>query len=248
MSNKIVIISIKNNRLNKVFYIIYKMIKLCIFDMDGLLIDSERYMWTVSMDIATKEQGYVMTDEFHSMFMGKSRENTIKMCKEHFGPGFDAERMFERSDELNQDIIKNNKVPLMNGVLPLLQYLKENNIKMCVGTSSVRKVVEQILTNLKIIDYFDVLVCGDEVINGKPNPEIYIKCLERFNVKKEEAVILEDGDSGGQAAIAAGVRLVLVPDLAYVGDEVKSKAYKVLDNIADMIEIVKEENERATCI
>ncbi len=223
------------------------MIKLCIFDMDGLLIDSERHMWMVSMKKASDEQGFPMSDEFHKSLMGLNREDTINALKNAYGPTFDADKYFKRVKELNHIII-NEGVPLMKGAKELLDFLKENNIKTCIGTSTSKDEAHNILVADNLIDYFDAVVCGDEIKNGKPAPDIYLKCFEKFNVDSSEALIFEDANPGALAALKTGIRLVLVPDLAFLSDDVKNKAYKVLNDLSEIIDTIRIENERTTGI
>ena len=223
------------------------MIKLCIFDMDGLLIDSERYMWNISMDIACKEQGFEITDEFHAKLMGLNKAYTSAKLQEHFGPTFDVDRFYERV-AIENDRIMQNGIPLMKGTLQLLDYLDSVGIKKFIGTSSNRSRAERVLKIDGIYDRFDGMVCGDEISKGKPDPEIYLRCFNNFNFDKSEALVFEDAEVGGRAAIAAGIRLVLVPDLAYLSDDIKDKAYKVISDLSQIIDIIKKENETTTSI
>ena len=223
------------------------MIRLCIFDMDGLLIDSERYMWTVSMAQACKEQGQIMTDEFHHTFMGMNLASVGQKLKNEYGQDFDTDLFFERCTQINSGIIKQG-IPLMKGARELLDYLKENNIYTCIGTTTPRKGTMDLLTANKMLDDFDGIVCGDEIEHGKPAPDIYLKCLSLFDVDKSEALIFEDGQAGAEAAIASGMRLVLVPDLASLDENVRSKSFKIIEDLSKIIEVIKEENERTTSV
>ena len=223
------------------------MVKLCIFDMDGLLIDSERYMWNVSMDIAARQQNRIMDDEFHNSLMGLSRQNSAKKIMEYYGPDFDIKKFYETIEIENNKIMAKG-VPLMQGAMELLNYLKQTGIKTCIGTSTNRKNAFNLLKADNLLEYFDEIVCGDEVVNGKPDPEIYIKCFNKFNFKKEEALIFEDADSGAKAAFEAGIRLVLVPDLAYLSQDSKDRAFKVIKDLSATIDIIKEENETTLSI
>ena len=99
-----------------------------------------------------------------------------------------------------------------------------------------------------LLDDFDEIVCGDEVEHGKPAPDIYLKCLSKFDIDKSEALIFEDGTAGARAAIATGTRLVLVPDIAYLEDDVRNGAYKIVEDLSKVIDIIKEENERTTSV
>ena len=223
------------------------MIKLCIFDMDGLLIDSERHMWTPSMAKAANEQGQTMTDEFHRTFMGMNLDSVGLKLKQEYGQDFDSDLFFKRCIEINSEIMKNG-IPLMKGARQLLDFLHENGIYVCIGTTTARKGTTEILTADGILDDFDGIVCGDEIENGKPAPDIYLKCLSLFDVDKSEALIFEDGQAGGEAAIAAGMRLVLVPDLAQLSEDLRSKAFMVIEDLSKIIDVIKEENERTTSV
>lgn len=220
----------------------YLMIRLCIFDMDGLLVDSERYMWNISLDKAIREQGFVLSDEIHRKFMGTNDKDVCKILQNIYGDGFDAEKMLRRCKELNLEITKNG-IPLMKGARELLDFLHVNGIKTCIGTTTNKVGAHALLKADHLENDFDAIVCGDEIENGKPAPDIYLKCLSKFNFDKSEAIILEDGNAGAHAAISSGMRLVLVPDLAILDEEEKQKAFRIVDNLGDVIDIIREENE-----
>ena len=223
------------------------MIKLCIFDMDGLLLDTERYMWSKSLVQAAQEQGFVMTQELHLEFMGMGREGAGRYIKERFGDGFDPKKFFDRVFEINKGISANG-IPLMKGAQELLDYLKKEHIHICLGTSSERQEALELLDKINVTHYFEEGVFGDEVENGKPSPEIYLKCLGKFDVDKSEAIVLEDGNAGAMAAITAGIPVIAVPDIAIISDEVKQKAFRIVEDLSKVIDIIKEENERTTCV
>lgn len=215
--------------------------------MDGLLIDSERYVWTVSMAIASKEQGHIMTDEFHHTFMGMNLKSVGEKLKEEFGQDFDTDLFFRRCSEINSEIVKNG-VPLMPGARQLLDYLKANGIYRCIGTTTPRNGTMELLKANDMLDDFDGIVCGDEIEHGKPAPDIYLKCLSLFDVDKSQALIFEDGQAGAEAAIASAMRLVLVPDLASLDENVRSKSFKIIEDLSKIIDVIKEENERTTSV
>jgi len=222
------------------------MVKLCIFDMDGLLLDSERAMWTPSQRQACAEQGYVLTHEIHAQYMGMSFSDAKNILKSYF-KDLDFEKLINRTLELNNDYIEKG-LPLKKGALELLTYCKNNNIKTCIGTSTLRQATLKTLKVIDMLKMFDEVVCGDDIKHGKPNPDIYLKCHSLFNVDKSETLVFEDSQSGGIAAIKAGLRLCLVPDLAFIAEDTKAKAYKVLSSLDEAIDIIKEENETASRI
>lgn len=199
------------------------------------------------MDIACKEQGKTITDEFHSSLMGMNRNDSKRKIQEEFGSDFNIDLFYKRVGEINHEIMKKG-IPLMKGAKELLDFCKQENIKTCIGTSTNKIAAFDLLEADKLLDYFDYILCGDEITKGKPDPEIYIKCFEKFDFKKEEALIFEDANPGAVAALEAGIRLVLVPDLAYLSKESKDKAFKVLNDLSEIIDVIKEENERTPSI
>lgn len=207
--------------------------------MDGLLIDSERCMWSISMAIAAKNQDFTLSPELHNSFRGLNFASVGEILRNEFGPKFNYDLFTKDMNYNNQSIIEAG-IPLRPGVIELLDYLKQHNIKTCIGTTTPRKTADKILNVIGITHYFNEIVCGDEITNGKPDPEIYLTCLAKFDgISKDEAIVFEDGQAGGLAALAAGIKLVLVPDLAILSDDIKAKAYKVIDNIKQIIPTIE---------
>ena len=210
--------------------------KLVIFDMDGLLIDSERGMWLVSEEYAYNKLGFKIDYDFALTLMGASLDITKKRIQEKYGKGLDVEEFYRIIHKNNLKIIQNNEIRLMKGARELLTHLKSKNIKMRIATSTYKELAEVILKNLGIYDFFEEIVTGDRVKHGKPSPDIYLLALG--NDKKEETIIFEDAHNGARAAIAAGIDLILVPDLAPLTDEDKREAYKVIKDLSEAIDII----------
>lgn len=223
-------------------------IKLCVFDMDGLMLDTERQMWLVHEEIALNELGYKADVNLLCKQMGGSWQSYNENMKKWYGEDFPIEKVRKRIGELNKIYIEKGYMPTMKGLIELLDYLKANNIKMAVGTSTHRDQAIACLKAAHIYEYFDNIICGDEVTKSKPDPQIYTKSYEHFGIDKENVLIFEDGHNGARSAIASGARLVLVPDLAFLTDEDKKEAFAVLNNLAEAIDIIKKENERTTSI
>lgn len=216
--------------------------------MDGLMLDTERQMWLVHEKMAFEELGYEVDEELMCQQMGGSWESYKENMKKRYGDNFPIEKVKERIAQLNKIYIEKGNMPIMKGLLELLTFLKDNNIKMAVGTSTHRKQAIACLKAAHIYEYFDNIICGDEVNKSKPDPEIYIKSYEYFNIDKENVMVFEDGHNGARAAIAAGAKLMLVPDLAFLTDEDRNEAYAVLNNLSEAIDIIKNNNETASSI
>ena len=217
-----------------------KKISLVIFDMDGLLIDSERGMWIVNEKKAVEELGYTFDYDFAISLMGASLDISSQRFVKQYGEDFPVVKLYEIIHAYNRKMIENKEIKLMKGVMPLLNFLHTNKITMRIATSTHRNEAEAILKGLNIYEYFDKVVTGDEIINGKPSPDIYLKALG--NDKKEETLIFEDAHNGIRAGINAGINVCLVPDLALLTDEDLNDAFKVFNQIDEAIPVIKEIN------
>ena len=219
-----------------------KKVELCIFDMDGLLLDTEKQMWSISQVKAAREQGYDRDPKFFAAVMGGGVENATRILKQLLDGPIDTDLYWSRVAYYNQQFIDSNKKFLMPGVMELLTFLKENGIEMAVATSTEAKVTIPLLKRHEIFDFFSYIKTGDTVKNGKPNPEIYLDVFNHYNYPKENIFIFEDSHNGAQAAVSSGMNLILVPDFALVTDQDRKDAFRVLDKIIQMIDVVKELN------
>lgn len=222
-----------------------KKLSLVVFDMDGLLIDSERGMWVKNEKACFEEMGYYVSFENIKSWIGM---NIVSYAEEasKLLPNFNKEEFIERLYAKNKITIDNNEIEPMKGAFELLNFLKVNNIKMRVATSTARPIAEKILKQIHLFEYFEFIVCGDEISNGKPDPEIYNKAIGDIN--KDEVLVFEDGHPGSRAALASNAHLIIVPSIAYLSSEDKKEAYAVVDSLDKAIPIIRRiiENERAT--
>ncbi len=216
--------------------------------MDGLLIDSERLMWIPNELKTLKELGYEADASFLNTLMGGAPKTNKEKYYKRYGKDFDIDHFYKLVYEYNRISVENNEVPLKDGAIELLEYLKDKNIKICVGSSSAKDYVYKVLKKLNVFDRFDYIVTSSDVENPKPYPDIYLKCMSYFDFDKDECLVLEDAHSGLLAAMAAGCRCILVPDLGTLSKEDLNNAYKVLNNLKDVIDVIKGENERASSI
>lgn len=211
-----------------------------IFDMDGLMIDSERITYNGYVKICC-ELGYEMTSEYYKTLLGYPTKTINLKLREHFGEKFPSDEIIRRVHIYIEKVFQENGVPLKSGLLEILQYLKSNHYKMVIATSSDRNRVEKILKRACITHFFEDYICGDEVINGKPDKEIFIKACKKANVKPEEAYVLEDSEIGILAAFRANIPCICVPDMKYPSEDIMNKAYRIVDNLIEALEIIKED-------
>jgi len=209
-----------------------------IFDMDGLMIDSERVTYDGYVKICS-ELDYEMTLEYYKSLLGLPVKKICLKLKDYFGADFPSEEIVKKVHIYIEEIFHEEGIPLKKGLLEILQYLKKNNYKMIVATSSARNRVVSILNRAGISEYFEDFICGDEVIKGKPDPETFLKGCEKINVKPEEAYVLEDSEMGILAAFRANIACICVPDMKYPSEEFKERTYKVVDTLLDAIEVIR---------
>jgi len=216
-----------------------KNIKAFIFDMDGLILDTERIAFR-SYKEALKEYGYDFTEAFFLTLVGTNVKLTKELCLNRYGSWFPFDLLYENQNKITDEYIKENGVPLKEGVNELIDYLKENEYKIALATSSDREKVEYLLELVEIKDKFDYIICGNDIVNSKPNPEIFLKVAENLKVEPKECVVIEDSKAGVQAAVNAGMKAINVPDMKKPDNEVKSMAFKIFNSLLDVKEFISK--------
>ena len=213
------------------------MIKAVIFDMDGLMIDSERVTYEGYV-IECRNLGVVMEEEFYKQLLGHTLPEVFQVLRKKYGETFPVEDVLKRVHKYMDDRFVQEGVPVKKGLRELLSYLKDHGYRTVVATSSGRERVDRILKQAELTEYFDGSVCGDEVKKGKPDPEVFIKACGKAMVKPEEALVLEDSEAGISAAYAAGIPVVCVPDMKYPEAEYAAKAFRIVDSLEDVAGIL----------
>ncbi len=207
--------------------------KTVIFDMDGLMIDSETKLFEI-LKRTLKKSGLTVDVEFYKQLLGVNENRGVYLLKEHYGKNFDARQVLNDIHKEFDESIAYSGVPLKPGLLVLLSFLKAQNILCAVATSSSRKRVEKILSCAKINHYFEAVICGDEVKTSKPAPDIFLKALEKTKSDPREALVLEDSEAGIQAAFSAGIPVICIPDMKYPASEFAAKTSAVLPSLSEV--------------
>lgn len=214
-------------------------IKAFIFDMDGLILDTERIAFK-SYKEALKEYGYDFTEAFFLTLVGTNVKLTKELCLNRYGSWFPFDLLHENHNKITEEYIKKNGVPLKEGVNELIDYLKEKDYKIALATSSDREKAEYLLELVKIKDKFDYIICGNDIVNSKPNPEIFLKVAENLKVEPKECVVIEDSKFGVKAAVNAGMKVINVPDMKMPDSEVKSMAFKIFNNLLEVKDYISK--------
>lgn len=214
-------------------------IKAVIFDMDGVLFDTER-VYLESWIKVFKEYGYTMTKEIYIPLMGTGRKNVKEVFKKTFGDNIPIEEMYVKKDELLFKAIDNNEVPLKLGAIDILCYLKEEGYKIALATSAKRDRVTKQIQASNMNNMFNAIVCGDDVVNSKPDPEIFLKAAKKLDVNPENCVVIEDSLAGIKGANKGGMKGFHVEDLKKADDEIKTLSTKTFKNLVEIKEYLRD--------
>lgn len=214
------------------------MIKGAIFDMDGLMLDTEKLLVKFWRQAAA-EYGYDMTFEHVLSIRSLSRKYSIPLLKGIFGEEFPFEEVRSRRIKLMNSYIDENGFEIKKGLFELLDYLKEKGIRIAVATATDLERATIYLKKAGAFDYFDEIICGNMIKNGKPEPDIYIEAAKKLGLPAKECAALEDSPNGIKSAYSAGCRVIMIPDLSQPDDEIKpmlSAVYNSLDKACEFFE------------
>ena len=217
------------------------MVRGVIFDMDGLMFDTERRA-TVLWNQVGDELRIDMTEEFLDSFRGQNPTAIRNAFLQRFGREFDFDGCMGRKDELQHRYIEEKGVPLKEGLPELLEYLKGQDIRMAVATSTQQSLAEKMLKIAGVYEYFDAVAYGNKVKRSKPFPDIFQKAAEDLGVPMRECLVLEDSISGVQAGKAAGGYIIHIPDVVVVPEEVKDGITAELRSLRDVIDWIEHAN------
>jgi HAD superfamily hydrolase (TIGR01509 family) len=215
------------------------MIKAVIFDMDGLMFDTERVVMK-SWDYSGEQLGYgkLGSSVYHTM--GLTTESTREYFTGKYGKEFPYDTFRKIGSEFAADDIAKNGVPVKDGLMDLLKFLKDSGFKAAVATSTRSRSAMGYFESLAITGYFDTIVCGDMITHGKPDPEIYLKASGQLGVPPEECMVLEDSPYGITAAFRAGMKPVMIPDLVQP-EHIQKMLYARLNSLTEVIGLLSGE-------
>lgn len=207
--------------------------KAVVFDMDGIIFDSERLVIECWKETADK-YGIVNIERACEACLGVNATETREIFKRFYGQDFPYDEYKKEMSELFHGRYDGGRLPTKVGVKELIEYLKTQGIKVGLASSTRKAVVVQELTDAGLIEYFDVVVGGDMVRKSKPDPEIFLKACEELKVVPQEAFAIEDSYNGIRAAAAGKLRPLMVPDLMPPTEEMQELAECIFETLLDV--------------
>lgn len=214
--------------------------KAVIFDMDGLIFDSERLVLDCWEKVG-KKYGIAGIREVFTECIGTNKEKTKEIVLTHYGSSFRYDEFRKEASVLFQEFVREKGLPVKKGVRELLQYLKEKEVPVGLASSTRLAVVEEELQQAGLYDYFQVVMGGDLLRRSKPEPDIYLMTCEKMRVEPENAYAIEDSYNGIRSAYSAGMIPVMVPDMLAATEEMKEKSIAVFDDLLQVLQYFEEE-------
>lgn len=218
-------------------------IEAVLFDMDGVLIDTEKYL-TRFWRQAAKEQGLILTEEDSYLFRSFSSKYAAPWFAKTYGEQYDYWTIRERRKELMSEHLKAHGVEKKDGVDEVLQVLRETGVKTAVVTATEEKRARSYLEEIGISDLFDDIICTDMVERGKPFPDIYLYACKKISRKPEQCMAVEDSPNGVRSAAEAGCHVVMVPDLTQPDENLMSSLEAKADSLREIPEILRNMNKK----
>lgn len=213
------------------------MIKGIVFDMDGLMFDTER-LSVRAWSFAGAQAGYRITEELVARTIGLDLSISRRIFKECLGEELDFDALRKIKIGYSKDAIEKYGMPLKPGLRELLRYLKNNGYKAAVASSTEAARVAYYFEKAGITGFFDGVVCGDAVQNGKPAPDIYLRAGELLGLPPAECLALEDSPAGIVSAHGAGMKPVFIPDLVASDETAEKIAFAKLGSLFDVISLL----------
>ena len=214
-----------------------KKIQGVIFDMDGLLVDTEK-LYNRFWREAAHDYGYEMTYEDALSIRSMTAVYASALLKKRFDAAFPYDEIKEHRRVIMQKYIDEQGVELKKGAKELLQYLKANEYRTALATASPLRRAQRYLQNVGIWEYFDQKIGSEDVRLGKPEPDIYLTAASRLQLPPQNCLALEDSPNGITAAFRAGCLPVMVPDLDEPDEELREKLYACVESLDQVMEIL----------
>lgn len=210
--------------------------KLAIFDMDGLIFNTERLFMETRAGVLEK-YGYKHRDEDYIRTIGTAGETLLSILAELYGDDYPARKISRET----RDVMNANLPPcgpeIKPGIVELLQFFKKKEVPCCVASSSHRFSIEDYISRSGLDKYFSFIISGDDVKRSKPEPDIFLAACEHYKTEPFSALVLEDSMNGIQAAWNARIPVICIPDLVSPSAEMARKTAAVVNTADEVIKL-----------
>lgn len=210
-----------------------------VFDMDGLMFDTERLFLQVWNE-AGKEWGLGDIFAIGCKILGVSAADSHAVLRSAFPPDVDSEAFLQFFRKKHNEYKATHPTPVKPGLYDLLEYASKKGYRMAVASSTEKRLVSQYLEETKVSGYFEALICGDMVEHSKPDPQIYQLACEALRLPPEQCLALEDSHNGIRSADRAGLWPVMIPDVLPPLEELRPLLFRCLPSLCDVISLLEE--------
>ena len=230
-----------------------------IFDMDGLMIDTEP-VGKMLVKTSHEKFGYEITEDMFYHLIGTNEKTSKAYYHSVFGEDYPYQKIKDYRDQLRKEYFDSHPLEVKKGLYDLLEdlkkkafwivgceleNLKKKNIKMAVASSTRYERVLSNLKSIKVDHYFDAIIGGDQIQHGKPAPDIFLKAVELLEVSKEDALVLEDSKNGILAAHAGNIPVICIPDLIHHSKDILDLTVGCYDSLDQLIDVIVKKDDKA---
>ncbi|WP_328704527.1 bifunctional mannitol-1-phosphate dehydrogenase/phosphatase [Acinetobacter geminorum] len=206
-----------------------------IFDMDGTMFDTERLRFQTLQQASQELIGQEFSHEYLMQCLGLSATTAEQLAQRLYGVNVPYKEIRKKADEMELEYIRKHGVPIKKGLVQVLERLRKSGLRMAVATSSRRAIAEEYLINANVYKFFDVITCGDEVEQGKPHPEIFLKAASQLHLDANQCLMFEDSENGLTSAHTSKGLTILLKDIKEPNDEMLEKAHFYYEQMYDFL-------------
>ncbi len=211
-----------------------------VFDMDGIIFDSERATMNCWLELAEK-YGIKGIEKPYLACTGTNEQRTKEIMLEAYGEDFPYDTYAKEASKMYHDKYDGGRLPMKKGVHAILDFLQYQGKKIALASSTRKQTVVNQLRDAGILNYFDEIITGDMVSHSKPHPEIFLLACEKIGVKPENAYAIEDSYNGVRSAYRGNLRPIMVPDLLPADSEMEEISETVLESLDDVVSYLSED-------